>query len=97
MSKIHTISVLILVILSMFNVQSVNIREPSHENLFGTDPVSGFKVEYGCYKNKCWAYCNGLDRMWCWTNQKSGQGARPCSSDSNCDTYYYKCQGACGL
>ena len=23
----------------------------------GIDPASGFNVEYGCYKSKCWSYC----------------------------------------
>ena len=38
----------------------------------GTDPASGFTVEYGCYKSKCWAYCNvktQINLIFCCKNQ----------------------------
>lgn len=96
MSRIQIASLLLLIALSMFSVQSIHIEE-EHTTLKGTDPVSGFVVEYGCYKSNCWAYCNGLDRMWCWTNKKANGGKKSCSTDNQCDGYYYKCVSACGL
>ena len=95
MQIIH-FALLIVLSMFMFSAQSMHIEE-SHETRKGIDPVSGFTVEYGCYKSNCWAYCNGLGKMWCYTNKKAGDGKKSCRSDGDCDGYYYKCQGACGL
>lgn len=96
MQKIQRASLFFLIVLSMFllSVQSIHIKE-SHENLKGVSPYSGFTIEYGCYQSKCWAYCPGLDKTWCWTNSVANLTKKTCSTDQNCNGYYYKCVSPC--
>ena len=95
MLKIH-FALLIVLSMILLGVQSMHIQE-SHEPLKGVDPVSGFTIEYMCYKSSCRATCTGLAPMWCYTNKKKTDGKKPCSSDRQCDGYFSKCVTACGI
>jgi hypothetical protein len=96
MQKIHYSTLLIVLLMLVFSVQSMHIEE-SHNVLKGKDPSSGFTIEYGCYKSNCWRYCFGLDKMWCWTNTKENLGKKSCKADKDCNGFYSKCVSACGL
>ena len=100
MNKMNIICVCVLILLNFQTTMPMKLQDTSiskSQGLFGINPYSGLKEQYGCHKSKCWAYCSGLDKMWCWTNKKSTDGQKSCSSDKDCDSYFYKCVSACGL
>ena len=95
MLKIH-FALLIVLLMILLSVQSMHIEE-SHENLKGTDSYTGLTVEYGCYKSYCRAFCNGLDKKWCYTNKKNLGGRKSCTTDKQCNGYFSRCVGPCGI
>lgn len=53
--------------------------------------------EFGCHKNKCWAYCS-LGNQWCYTTKSYSQSYQyvSCSKDEDCNGCW-KCAGPCTL
>lgn len=54
---------------------------------------------FGCYNNKCWAYCgigNQQSGQWCYTQKHSNQKWTGCRNDHECCPIY-RCGGACSL
>jgi hypothetical protein len=71
------------------------LKSKPSSTLSKLNPGTGYLTKYGCYQNKCFAYCIGYDEWWCWTNKRRSKDTKYCGKNEDCDNHFYTCVNEC--